>query len=117
MTCKFQDIWLKDEQFANWLGKKDNRTARCNICHLDIDISNLEKTGLTRHQSGRKHKERLPVDFTKSAGSIKNFFSVPAAKLPSTSTTSTTKTDQAASSSSKQQTSISSCIESQILGR
>ena len=109
MSCKFNDIWLTDERFANWLSKKDEKTGWCKVCFLAIDVTNLGLSALTRHHAGKKHIQRLPVEESSTSGesSITRFFAPPAA--------SATPKEKENGNSKPQQTSIISMIENHMV--
>ena len=55
--CIFNDPWLSDPRFSQWLKSSVNSTkAYCNFFQKDFDISNMEVAGLTTHAAGKKHK-------------------------------------------------------------
>ena len=60
--CLFQDIWLEDENYKQWLQKVQSNLsiARCKICVKDINIGTHGVTALNSHAKGSKHIERLP---------------------------------------------------------
>ena len=56
--CIFNDSWLVDERFKEWIDKSDSKwKARCKFCSKDFDISNMGVAALTTHVSGKKHSE------------------------------------------------------------
>ena len=53
--CIFNDSWLSDSRFSQWLKRSVNSTkAYCNFCQNDFDISNTGVIGLTIHAAGKK---------------------------------------------------------------
>ena len=56
--CIFNDSWLVDERFKEWIDKRDSKwKARCKFCNKDFDISNMGVAVLTSHVSSKKHSE------------------------------------------------------------
>ena len=55
--CKFSSLWLSDERFKAWLAPVVGRSdrARCNICSVDFDISNMGVAAVVSHMKGKKH--------------------------------------------------------------
>ena len=39
--CKFQELWLQNEQFKDWVLKVDDRKAKCEVCKTTIELSNM----------------------------------------------------------------------------
>ena len=55
--CIFNDSWLSDSRFSQWLKRSVNSTkAYCNFFKKDFDISNIGVAGLTVMQLAKKHK-------------------------------------------------------------
>ena len=108
MSCKFNDLWLTDERFSNWLSKKNEKAGWCKVCCMAIDVTNLGLWALTRHHAGKKHMQRLPPVEKSSTSSenITHFFAPPAAS---------TSKETPASHSKPQQTSIVSMIENHMV--
>ena len=52
---KFQDIWLKNEDNEQWLAKKDNFTARFNLCSTDLTIKYEGISAIKDHKLSAKH--------------------------------------------------------------
>ena len=58
--CIFNDSWLSDSRFSQWLKRSVNSAkAYCNFCQKDFDISDMGVAGLTNHAACKKHKEIL----------------------------------------------------------
>ena len=56
----FQDEWLDDDRFSNWVMKTHLKThARCSICQRDFDLSTMGVSALLSCASGKKHKGKL----------------------------------------------------------
>ena len=49
--CKFQDIWLENEEYKSWLGKHpdDISLAKCKVCANDISVGGLAVKALSIH--------------------------------------------------------------------
>ena len=60
--CKFQDIWLENEEYKSCLGKHpdDISLAKGKLCAKDISVGGLGVKALSLHAQGSKHQERLP---------------------------------------------------------
>ena len=55
----FNDCWLKEDAFKNWLSKVvDEKQGRCRLCKKDFKLSNMVKKALLSHAPGKKHNER-----------------------------------------------------------
>ena len=75
MGKTFQDDWLRDTDFKDWLKKVPNEPTKfeCNICGKIRSLSTSGRSALTEHADGGKHKEiveKLKEDEKKK----KNFF-------------------------------------------
>ena len=56
--CIFNESWLVDERFKNWIEKGENKwKARCKFCSKEFDISNMGVAALTSHGLCEKHLE------------------------------------------------------------
>ena len=56
-TCHFQDKWLHEETFKQWVRRTATTTsARCQVCQREIDISTMGHQALMSHSKGKKHK-------------------------------------------------------------
>ena len=59
--CKFSTLWLSDDRFKSWLspvlGKNDR--ARCTVCGVDFDVSNMGVAAVKSHMDGKKHKLKV----------------------------------------------------------
>ncbi|XP_051165127.1 uncharacterized protein LOC127283960 [Leptopilina boulardi] len=62
-TSVFQEQWLTDPLFINWLKKsaKDGQYAYCFLCLKDISVYNMGRQSLLSHMKSKKHKEKLLV--------------------------------------------------------
>ncbi|XP_072157389.1 uncharacterized protein [Bemisia tabaci] len=71
---RFQEQWLQNPEFAEWLEKVDNHLneARCSLCRSVFVLGNMGKRALRSHQEGKKHK--LAVLNAKSSASLKCFY-------------------------------------------
>lgn len=57
---KFQDSWLTDPSFSDWLKKAiDSTQFRCIVCHKTLSLSTAGRSALTDHANGDKHKDAL----------------------------------------------------------
>jgi len=58
---QFQDSWLSKKEYNSWLEKKNEYTARCELCRKDIRIDNMGETALKSHGSNPvgKHAKLL----------------------------------------------------------
>ena len=56
-SCRFNDNWLRDSLFKDWLRKdlETSRKARCTLCSKNFDISNMGVSALLSHQKGSRH--------------------------------------------------------------
>ncbi len=39
--CKFQELWLQNEHFKDWMFKADDIKAKCKVCKTTIELSNM----------------------------------------------------------------------------
>ena len=134
MSCNFQDVWLRDASFADWLSKKDSKSGWCRLCDKSIPVEQLGITAITRHHGGKKHQLKLPVDQPSSStnlgasssstnskasslgSSIKTFFEASdSSSSASTSKQDDTSTQVAEESSQKKQVSITSMLEHDLI--
>ena len=54
----FQDCWLVDDRFKDWISETQSRTeARCKFRRKTIMLSNIGVQALKSHADGKKHKE------------------------------------------------------------
>ena len=60
--CKFQDIWLENEEYKSSLGKHpdDISLAKGKLCAKDKSVGGLGVKALRLRAQGSKHQERLP---------------------------------------------------------
>ena len=58
----FQDDWLMDNNFKNWIFKKENDafSASCKICNKTISIADQGVKALESHEKSMKHKNHPP---------------------------------------------------------
>ena len=70
---KFQDKWLADQEYCQWVVKVDNdvHSARCKVCHSTFSIGGLGKSALVSHKNGKEHQRNMPVT---GAADAKTFF-------------------------------------------
>ena len=118
----FNSAWLQEEQFKPWLAavEKDNHKAKCTVCGLTFELSNMGKQALISHSKGKKHIEKMKYasKAKQEQPQLKSFF------LPkSTKDTTSTETAQsedlkvsdpsagiAKASTSAPSTSLTQCI-------
>lgn len=58
---KFNDDWLKKEQYKNWLTKIDNYNANCRICNSTFSIKYKGLNDIKTHFEGKKHKDNETI--------------------------------------------------------
>ena len=56
--CKFNDLWLQDEQFNAWLKPVEGNTyeAHCTLCKKTFKLGTLGIKALESHCKSEKHK-------------------------------------------------------------
>ena len=88
----FNSTWLQEELLKPWLGtvEKDNHKARCIVCGLTFELSNMGKQALISHSKGEKHVEKMKCASKMKQQQLKSFF-VPKSK--GTQSTDTTWTE------------------------
>ena len=88
----FNSSWLQEELFKPWLGtvEKDNHKARCIVCGLTFELSNMGKQALISHSKGKKRVEKMKYASKTKQQQLKSFF-VPKSK--GTQSTDTTQTE------------------------
>ena len=52
---KFNQTWFVNPKFEKWVVEKNQREARCKVCCVDIDLSNMRKAALESHAKSKKH--------------------------------------------------------------
>ena len=58
--CIFNDSWLSDSRFSQWLNRSVNSTkAYCNFCQKYFDIYNMGVAGLTSYAADKKHWQEI----------------------------------------------------------
>ena len=70
--------------------EKDNHKARCIVCGLTFELSNMGKQALFSHSKGKKHVEKMKYASKMKQQQQKSFF-VPMSKV--TQGTDTTQTE------------------------
>ena len=57
----FNSAWLQEELFKPWLAavEKDNHKAKCTVCGLTFELSNMGKQASISHSKGKKHIEKM----------------------------------------------------------
>ena len=57
-TC-FKEEWLSDPLFEKWLVKgTDKNSAKCRICQVQLNLSNMGRRSLTSHMESKKHVQK-----------------------------------------------------------
>ena len=69
----FNDSWLTEEHFKNWLVKVSPTTAKCKWCGNTVDIRNMGVASLSDHAKYEKHKDK-EHGFNYSKGSMSSLF-------------------------------------------
>ena len=61
MNRCFQDAWLEESEFKDWLrkDKTDVTNFRCAICSKSLTFSTSGREALIDHAKGSKHKTEL----------------------------------------------------------
>ena len=59
-VCYFQDLWEKNDQYSEWVRKKDSDTAFCQCCSRAIKVGNMGESALKSHILSERHIERTP---------------------------------------------------------
>jgi hypothetical protein len=70
--CVFQDIWLKDMRFKQWLRKTGVNSAHCSYCNSTFTVKHEGIKAVTDHNSTTKHKTSVKAHET--LNSVKTFF-------------------------------------------
>ena len=50
----FNDSWITEERFINWLVEVSSTTAKCKWCGTTLDIRNMEVASLSDHAKCKK---------------------------------------------------------------
>jgi hypothetical protein len=58
-TTYFNDQWLSDERFADWIKKASNTSAKCCKCCKLVDLSSMGVSALISHAAGKKHQKAV----------------------------------------------------------
>ena len=58
---KFHDEWFKMPEFKDWVSQdsSSNTIAKCKVCMVSFDLSNMGKNALISHQKSKKHQIRM----------------------------------------------------------
>ena len=57
-NCSFQDLWLQQPEFRNWLEKvpdDSNTSARCQKCEKMFSLKRIRVSALCTHMKGVGH--------------------------------------------------------------
>ena len=70
--------WLKEDLFSLWLARVESykNKARCTVCGINFELTNMGKQGLISHSKGKKHidKMKLLTKVKQEQLSLKSFF-------------------------------------------
>ena len=59
MATYFKKEWLSDSLFEKWLVKgADKKSAKCKICQVQFNLSNMGRRAVTSHMEGKKHVQK-----------------------------------------------------------
>lgn len=82
----FEDEWLTDVSFSQWLRKEDDTTAYCKMCKTTFTIKHKGETAIKLHQKTKKHVQKCQLP-SQSQLSLTKFFTrtpiLPDPALPS----------------------------------
>ena len=78
----FNSAGLHEELFKHWLEtvEEDNHKARCIVCGLTFELSNMGKQALISHSKGKKHVEKIKYASKMKQQQLKSLF-VPKYKM------------------------------------
>ncbi|CAI6344579.1 unnamed protein product [Macrosiphum euphorbiae] len=72
-NCVFNDEWLKDQIFSDWIAKHNNpNKARCILCQTVFSVKYDGVKAVKTHQESKKHEES--VNSINKSSTIKKFF-------------------------------------------
>lgn len=54
-TCIFQELWLQNDEFKDWVLKVDDRLVKCKVCKTIANLSHMEEEDLHSHAKDKKH--------------------------------------------------------------
>ncbi|KAK4872083.1 hypothetical protein RN001_016207 [Aquatica leii] len=57
----FQDSWLKNPSYKNWLIKENSMTAKCALCSIKFTVKHDGEKALKTHASSKKHVQNLKM--------------------------------------------------------
>ena len=55
---QFQDKWLTDPDYREWLTKKNDFSARCNVCNIDFFVKYEEVAAVKCHKNTANHRNK-----------------------------------------------------------
>ena len=59
MATYFKEEWLSDPLFEKWLViGKDKKSAKCKICQVQLNLSNMGRRAVISHMDGKKHVQK-----------------------------------------------------------
>ena len=75
--CSFQDHWLRDEHYKNWLlkDKLGKHYARCGACGISLHLASMGETVLRKHILSARHKKRVKCLAQDCRARVTDFFS------------------------------------------
>lgn len=53
--CRFNERWLRDDNYKLWLKCVDEWTAGCKLCGTSFELSNMGEQAIKSHARGTKH--------------------------------------------------------------
>ena len=56
--CSFNDEWLKEDDFKDWLGKKNELEAECKICQQTLSV---KYEGRSKRDASSLHPSTPPL--------------------------------------------------------
>ena len=57
--CNFNDNWLTNEKYKQFLEKIDENTANCKLCNVSFTVKYLGVYSINSHSKSDKHKNAL----------------------------------------------------------
>lgn len=66
--CSFQEKWLKEDKYKDWLIKdsSNKHLARCAACKISLNLSSMGESVLKQHMVTERHQRQIKV-FLKDA--------------------------------------------------
>jgi len=69
--CTFQDIWLKNNEYKDWLRKVDDFRVKCTTCLTEFTIKYEGVTAINAHLNSKTHSSK--VNAIKMSSALKSF--------------------------------------------